>query len=233
MSSRRFIVRSVAFTAVFCSAFLFGQSKVGQSKPGQPTQPAPSASAAQEFPVTMRQKVVAGKTPVGTKVEAKLTIATLVNGTVIPMGATFSGEVVESAAKAGSDPSRLAIRMDSVHWKKGSAPIKVYLTAWYYPIRMATDEDRSNDSLGTPPGRIRTRNPNSPTVPPFPGSRSSGSDVPSTPSSNISDNRVVMKDVESTHQGDGALVLTSTRFNLKLDKTTTYVLATGNLMPGK
>ncbi len=49
----------------------------------------------------MRQNVVAGKTPVGTKVEAKLTIATLVKGTVIPEGAVFSGEVVDSVAKSG------------------------------------------------------------------------------------------------------------------------------------
>lgn len=224
MFSRRFVVRSVACTAVFCQPFLFAQSTAGQ-----PARPSTRISAAYEFPVTMRQNVIAGKTRVGTRVEATLTIATLVKGTVIPMGATFSGEVVESAAKAGSDPSRLAIRMDSVRWKKGSASIPVYLTAWYYPIQMATDEDHSND-LGTPPpGRIRNRNPSGPT--PFPGSPTPGSDGPSGPLSKVSENRVVMKDVESTHQGDGVLVLTSSRFNLKLDKTTTYVLATSDLMP--
>ncbi len=81
----------------FSSSFLFSQSKSEQPKP-----PVPSSSLAREFPVTMRQKVVAGKTPVGTKVEANLTIATLVDGKVIPMGATFSGEVVDSAANSAT-----------------------------------------------------------------------------------------------------------------------------------
>jgi hypothetical protein len=42
-----------------------------------------------------------------------------------------------------------------------------------------------------------------------------------------------MKDVESTRQSDGALVLSSTHVNIKLDKTTTYVLATDDLAAGK
>ena len=58
--------------------------------------------------MTMRENVVAGKTPVGTKVEAKLTIATLFEGTVIPMDATFSGEVTESREKSDTEPSHLA-----------------------------------------------------------------------------------------------------------------------------
>ena len=111
-----------------------------------------SVASVQEFPVTMRQNVKAGKTPVGTKIEAKLTIATLVNGTVIPAGAIFSGEVVESAAKSSSDPSRIAIRMDSVQWKNASKPITVYLTAWYYPIQMRQDADHDRDDCQSPGG---------------------------------------------------------------------------------
>jgi len=230
MSRIRFVVRCVAFTAVFCSAFL-----CGQSKPDQHTLAVRSTSVVHEFPVTMRQKVRAGQTPVGTKVEAKLTIATLVDGKVIPMGATFSGEVVESAAKSATGPSRLAIRMNSVRWKTGSVTIPVYLTAWYYPIRMATDENRSNDPLSPRIGRNRngTYSPNSPAAPPFPGSPTGPNDPDVGPGSVVSDTRVVMKDVESTRQSDGALVLTSDRVNLKLDKTTTYVLATGDLTPAR
>jgi hypothetical protein len=226
MSKRRFVVRCVASAAVFCSAFLCGQSKTAQQKP-----PVRSTSVVHEFPVTMRQKVIAGKTPVGTKIEAKLTIATLLDGKVIPMGAIFGGEVVESAARSATGPSRLALRMNSVHWKTGSATIQVYLTGWYYPILMATDENRSNDQLGSRIGRNPngTYSPSSPAAPPFPGP--SGSDV--GPGSSVSDTRIVMKDVESTRQNDGALVLTSTRFNLKLDKTTTYVLSTGDLTPAR
>ncbi|MFZ3265021.1 MAG: hypothetical protein WA172_13550 [Terriglobales bacterium] len=212
--------------ALLCSAFLFSQSKSEQPKP-----PVPSSSLAREFPVTMRQKVVAGKTPVGTKVEAQLTIATLVDHKVIPMGATFSGEVIESAAKAATGPSRLAIRMNEVRWKNGSTPTQVYLTAWYYPIRMPTDENRSNDTPSSAIGRSSTGiyNPNSPTAPPFPGA--GGPDA--GPASTVSDIRVLMKKVESTRGSDGSVVLTSSHFNLKLDKTTTYVLATGDLMPAK
>ena len=171
--------------------------------------------------MTLREKIVAGKTPVGTKVEAKLTIATLVDGKVIPMGAIFWGEVVESAAKSATGPSRLAIRMNEVRWKKGTATLQVYLTAWYYPLRMATNEDPSNDPLG----RGRSRNGTYTQNPTFPATNGPGLG----PASNVSENRILMKDVESARQNDGALVLTSTRFNLKLDKTTTYVLATGDL----
>lgn len=222
MSTRRFVLRSVAFTGVFWSVFLSGHPTSGQPKPA-----APRALAVQEFPVTMRQKVIAGKTPVGAKVEAKLTIATLADGMVIPEGAVFSGEVVESAAKSATAPCRLAIRMDSAHWKKGSAPIKVYLTMWYYPVRMPTDED----PLATPRGRTRSYDPNLPAAHPFPGRPMPGG--PGVLPSNISDTRVVMKEVESTRQSDGALVLTSAHSNIKLDKTTTYVLAMGDLMPAR
>jgi hypothetical protein len=38
-----------------------------------------------------------------------------------------------------------------------------------------------------------------------------------------------MKDVESSVDAEGNVALTSTRANLKLDKSTTYVLATGDL----
>lgn len=41
-----------------------------------------------------------------------------------------------------------------------------------------------------------------------------------------------MKDVESTRQSDGSVVLVSKRSNVKLDKVTTYVLAPDGLIPG-
>src|SRR5215510_1301571 len=126
MSIRRFIA---ILPALFCSAALLAQDK-----------PA-SMPALNEFPVTLKQNVAAGKTPVGTKVEAKLAVATLMNGTVIPRNAVFSGEVIESSAKSDSDPSRLAIRIDSVRWKSGSSPVAVYLTNWYYPVRITPAQD--------------------------------------------------------------------------------------------
>jgi hypothetical protein len=218
MSARTFLVRSVALPVALASGLLSAQSKP----------PAASPALAQEFPVTMRQNIVAGRTPVGTKVEANLTLATLVNGTVVPMGATFVGEVVESAAKSASAPSRLAIRMDSLHWKKQSAVVEVYLTSWYYPL-MVSPEELSNDpppGIGGPLGRGGARR-NVPSSKPIP------TDSPSGPTSTVSDHRVVMKDIDSVHLNDGTLAITSSRLNIKLDKATTYVLATANLMPAK
>ena len=53
----------------------------------------------------MKQDVTAGKTPVGTKVQAKLQVATLVDGTVLPKNTVFSREVTESVAKSESTGS--------------------------------------------------------------------------------------------------------------------------------
>jgi hypothetical protein len=89
----------------------------------------------------MKQEVTAGKTPAGTRVQAKLQVATLVDGTVFPRNTVLSAEVTESVAKSESNPSRVAIRMDSAQWKDDSAPVRIYLTAWFYPlVPMATGE---------------------------------------------------------------------------------------------
>lgn len=217
MSMKRFVVRAgFAITphvvcVVLGSVFLLAQSSEEQSKTPGPTTAASGAASVQEFPVTMRQNVVAGKTPVGTKVEAKLTIATLVKGAVIPEGAIFSGEVIDSAAKSKTDPSRLAIRMDSVQWKNGSKPITVYLTAWYYPLTMREIEIRP-EGVDIPNPRM----PPDPLPPPPP---------------RVAESRVAMKNVGSARGADGTITLSSAKSNIKLDKTTTYVLATGQLTP--
>lgn len=193
----------------------------------------------------MRQNVSAGSTAVGTKVQAKLAVATLVNGVVIPVGATLSGEVTESVAKSATDPSRLAIYMDAAQWKNGSVSLKVYLTAWYYPEPTPTPQD---SSLAPPDANpvVRARNRGgiypdptvntSGTVPasdPYPGrdpGRESSPPLPA-PGSNTPRHRVLMKDVESTRASEGALTLISKRSNLKLNKQTTYVFASGELLP--
>jgi len=214
MPPRRIFAWAVAWMVVSGSAVLSGQTK----------SPAVGAPGRQEFPVTLRQNVVAGRTPVGTKVEARLELATLLKGTVIPEGAIFSGEVIESAAKTATDPSRLAIRMDSVRWKKGSASIKAYLTEWHYPPRMAV-EGASLDADEVSPIR-RSRRDSMANSPNFPGASPE-------PPLGISDKRVVIKDVESTRQSDGVVTLSSQRVNIKLDRSTTYVLATDEMTPGK
>lgn len=204
---------------------------------GQQAQGAPNVAPTLEFPVTLQQKVVAGKTPVGTKVQAKLVVATLVSGVVFPRNALFSGEVIESVAKSADAPSRLGIRMDSIQWKNQSAPMKAYLTAWYYPIRGLMQNAPYDSSspgedapvwakTGGPP------DPRSPASQPFPGG-DMGDPRPLPPletASSLSDHRVVMKGVESARRQDGSLAISSSKSNLKLDKMTTYVLATGDLL---
>jgi hypothetical protein len=217
-------------TLVLCvlSAALLGQ---------EPTAPSGPAGV-QEFPVMLQQSVAAGKTPVGAKIQAKLEVATLVAGTVIPRNAVFSGEVIESVAKTKTEPSRLAIRMDSVQWKTGSAPVKVYSTAWYYPARNEEGQDLQygpqQPANRTWNGQGQYPDPNSKVYRPFPGSDpNQNTSVPDTPTATTSNHRVVMKDVETVSRDDGTVTLVSKRTNIKLDKLTTYVLASASLLPAK
>jgi hypothetical protein len=231
MFTRKMLVGSVLSTLFLGSVTVVGQQKAA----------APSAPAAREFPVFMQQKVTAGITPVGTKITAKLTVATLVDGVVFPRNAEFSGEVTESVAKTATGPSRLAIRMDSAQWKNGSAPIKVYLTGWYYPTRfeegqkLAYGPTNTSVSWKTWNGAGTYPDPNSPASQPFPGHETDGNpgSGPTAPMAVTSDHRVMMKNVESARNSDGSVVITCTRSNIKLDKATSYVLAAGELVPSK
>jgi hypothetical protein len=201
------------------------------------SQQKPPASGAQEFPILMHQNIVAGKTPVGSSVEATLMLATLIGGKVVPEGATFSGVVVESAAKSPTAPSRLSVRMESVRWKKGSEPIKAYLTAWYYPSSSLPPDSSADGPTGANGEGKRTwaaYNPNPTDRVLFPGRTPDR--LPEPPSPSSSDNaehHVAMKNVDSVRDNDAAIVLTSTKSNLKFDKSTTYVLVAGDLTTGK
>ncbi len=229
--------RMMASPQVVLAVILGSASLVSQQMPE-----ASGSSGGIEFPVTMQENVAAGKTPVGTKIETKLVVATLVNGVVVPRDATLSGEVTESIAKSATDPSRLSIRIDSARWKDKSAPLKLYLTAWYYPVATMANQDLSYE----PPDAARSPknwngmgtypDPNNPlSQQPFPG-RDGDKDkgvAASSPSTNISKHRVLMKNVESTRGTDGTVVLISKRSNIKLDKVTTYAFAAGDLLPIK
>lgn len=198
---------------------------------GQVTAPATLPPGVQEFPVILQDDVESGKTAVGTKIEARLTVATLVNHAVIPKDAIFSGTVIESVAKAGKSASRLAIRMDSVHWKDGSASIKSYLTALYYPKTVAKGPDLQYRPPEPPSktwnGAGQYPNPDSRVYQPFPG-RDSDTDtgaIPNATSTTTSGSTARMKDVALAPTSDGGIALVCERSNLKLDKLTTYVLA--------
>ena len=205
----------------------------GQQKPAASTSP-----SVQEFPVVLQQNVETGKTPVGAKIQAKLAVATLVSGMVLPKNAIVSGVVIESVAKTATVPSRLSIRMDSVQWKNGSASIKAYLTAWYYPTAVQTGQSLQ---YGPPEPPAKTWNgagqypsTDSRVYQPFPGSDSdkSAGSVPDTPSSTTSNRPVLMKNVASVPSDEGGVALVSERANLKLDRVTTYVLA-GSGLPAR
>lgn len=187
-------------------------------------------TASQEFPLTLEKAVTAGKTAVGTKIQAKLAVATLVKGKVIPHNAVFSGKVVQSVARTKTEFSRIGIRMDTVSWKEGSEPISVYLTSWYYPtvsnpgqnLRYGPDQPASRtwDGQGQYPDQ------NSHVYRPFPGSDSdTNSGVPSTSSSVQSSRPIQMKRVELERVTDGTIVLVSKHDNLKIDNLTTYIFA--------
>ena len=175
--------------------------------------------SATEFPVLMRQDSIAGKTTVGTKVEAKLVLGTLLNGTVIPKNAILSGEVIESVAKSPTEPSRLAVRMDSVQWKNGSAPVELYLTSWYYPAPAITPDIADGPTASH-------YDPTSPIYEPLPGSENSPRPVPKP-----TNRRVLMKNVEGLRRDDGGVVITSKIFNIKINKSTNYVLTASDLLP--
>jgi len=203
------------------------------------SQQAPIPAKGPEFPIVLQQGVTAGKTPVGSKIQGKLVMATLLDGTVIPRNATFTGEVVESVAKTATDPSRLAICMDSAQWKNGSAALKVYFTGWYYPKVAESGQDLQ---YGPPQPANRTWNgqgqypdPNSKVYRPFPGGDSdkNSSSVPDTPSETDSKHRAPIKDVEVVLGSDGTIALTSKRSNLKLERYTTYVVSAGDTVPPK
>jgi hypothetical protein len=111
--------------------------------------------------------------------------------------------VIESVAKTSTEPSRLAIRMDSVQWKDGSAAVKIYLTAWIYPTTVASGQDLQygpqQSQVATWNGEGAYPDPNSRVVKPFPGgdSKSSSDAVPNTTAAVTMRRRVPMKNVMS------------------------------------
>jgi hypothetical protein len=189
-----------------------------------------------EFPVILQQSVTAGKTPVGSKVQAKLAIATLLNGTVIPRNATVTGEVTQSAAKTGTEPSRLAIRMDSVQWKSGTSAIVLYFNGFYYPNIGENGQDLQygpeQPAQRTWNGQGQYPDPHSHIYQPFPsGDSDKSSSAPDTSSTTAAKNSVLMKDIEVQRNSDGAIVLTSKHSNVKLERYSMYVASAGDAAP--
>jgi hypothetical protein len=177
--------------------------------------------------VILQQNVEAGKSPAGTKVQGKLAAATLFNGVLIPKNAVTSGVVVESESKRGKDRARLAIRMNTVSWNGGWAPLYAYLMPLYYPVTEQAVPNLPNES---PDPDSRTLNgPNqaseSPMSRPFP---SGGSEVNQGAIPNVailSSRPVRMKDVVLEPTSNGGIALVSEHAKIKLFKMTTYIFA--------
>ena len=174
------------------------------SSPGQQTNPTTgSMIGGQEFPVVFQSSVTAGKTPVGTTIQAKLSMATLLNGIVVPQNAEFSGEIVVSQARTKNQASRLSLRMNSVSWKNGSARVKVFLSEWFSP-RIPEPQNLQPGKSGLPNG-------------------------PEVSHLGISQHWEKMKDVESERASDGMVTLVCKQHTVKIYRYITYVLTTAGL----
>ncbi len=214
MLTRKLVIQG-AILAV-CSAASIGQ----QSHQASPT------AVLREFPVVLQQSVEAGKTPAGTQIQGKLADATLFNGTLIPKNAIASGVVLESEPKKGEERARLAIRMNTVSWNGGWAPLYAYLMPLYYS---ATGEAVPNPPNESPDPESRTLNgPNqsaqSPMSRPSPsGSEGNQGAIPDV--AILSSRPVRMKNVVLEPTSTGGIALESEHANIKLFKMTTYVFA--------
>jgi len=210
---------------------------VGQLSPSPApgSNPSPETALAIEFPVVLQQSIIAGKTPPGTRVQASLVVGTLLNGKVVPRNAVLSGQIIESVAKAANAPARLSIRMDSAQWKDGSAPLQAYLTLRYYPVTQDSGPDLQygpeQPAKATWNGMGQYPDRSSHTYKPFPSGSDADKDA-SPPSAPVTSKQpTAMKNVESERNSTGGITLVSNRSNLKLDKVTTYIFATGDV-PG-
>jgi hypothetical protein len=196
---------------------------------GQQKSTAPSSSPLREFPVVMQQSVEAGKTPVGTKVRAKLAVATTFHGVVIPRNAEVTGVVFESVRKSATSPSRLGIRMENAKWKDDSTcMMKAYLMPLYYPM---VSQSMQGPPVESPDPDSRSMNePNqsasSPmSQPSFGGGNSEAAREAMPNILTLSSRPVSMKNVTMEPVKDAGLELVSQHDNIKLNKMTTYVLA--------
>jgi hypothetical protein len=208
----------------------------------QAAKPAPSPQPSVELPASLQTKVVAGSTPVGTEVRAKLTMATLMDGVVIPQDAVISGHVEQSVAKTADAPSLLKIKFESARWKKGSAPVTLYLAGCYYPIEFQSptnDQTGVHGNIGINMGSAsesaptRTNGglpssglPNGGMSGPMDASRLDNypDPQPGTTVSEVSKHWVRIENVDTVVTSDGSLQIASQQRNLKLDKGTIYLL---------
>jgi hypothetical protein len=212
----------------------------------QDSKPDLNATPSLEFPASLQAKVVAGSTPVGAEVRAKLAMATLLDGVVIPQDALISGHVEQSVAKTSDAPAILKIRFDSARWKKGSAPLNLYLAGCYYPIEfrgLGDNPSGIHGEVGVTMGGARPDTfprtnggmPNSGGMTTMDASRPDTypDPRPQVGVSEVSKHWVRLEKVDTVVAADGSLQITSNERNLKLDKGTIYLLRNASAPPAK
>lgn len=196
-------------------------ASMGQQKP--PTSP---AGGLHEFPLVLQQSIESGKANIGTKVQAKLAVATIFQGTVIPRNAVFSGVVIESTPKSAKEPAKLAIRMETAEWKHGSTSITAYLLPLYYPAPTESLPNFGDLAQQSGPNTNGTGQPSSPESPSRQPSFPTDGSQSAIPEVSTSSNRPVqIKNVTVALADEGGAALVSEHGNIKLFKLTTYVFA--------
>jgi len=215
MFRQKFLIQ-VAMIAACCAASIGQQSQSSAS------------SVLRQFPVVLQQSVEAGKTPVGTKVQAKLAADTMFHGILVPQNAIVTGIIFQSVAKNAKAPSRLGIRMENAKWKdESTCMMRAYLMPLYYA--MITQSPQAMPNGSPDPGDSRTLSGPAESSSPmqnrqFPdNSEASRGAMPDTPV--LSSRPVSMKNVEIEPVDDGGVALVSEHTNIKLHKMTTYILA--------
>jgi len=200
------MISQVAILACFFAA------SMGQQKP-----PTSSSGALHEFALVLQQSIESGKAKIGTKVQARLAVATTFDGTVIPRNAVFSGVVIESTPKSAKEPAKLAIRMETAEWKQGSSSITAYLLPLYYPTTTQAMQNfgDANGAQGS-----SSESPMHPQSFPSNASQVAIPEIPST-----SNRPIQIKSVTVALADEGGAALVSEHGNVKLFKLTTYVFA--------
>lgn len=187
--------------------------------------PTSSSGALREFPLVLQQSIESGKAKIGTKVQAKLAVATMFEGTIIPRNAVFSGVVIESTPKSPKEPAKIAIRMETAEWKHGSSSMMAYLLPLYYPTTtqaMQNFGDASQESGPTSNGAQGSSSESPMSHQSFPSNESAAA-IPEI--STTSNRPVQIKNVTVALADEGGAALVSEHSNIKLFKLTTYVFA--------
>ena len=196
----------------------------------------------QEFPATLSQTVEAGKTAAGTAVSARLMMATLVNGVVVPEGATLNGVVEVSAGRSESQPARIKIRMTQAIWKERAIALNLYLADQYYPRRAeqapadspldsrdSTMRDVlvSTNSILTRGGLV-ARSPvtdpdtNTKAPPTRHADQNAANDASNSAPARGMSGRTKLDRITAVPDGEGGIALVSDLKKLKLDRGTCY-----------